>query len=254
MKRRLNSTGRKRIPLELVPIRLNIGSPVSFDANLARLSELGLRPDAQVYVEAYVNSSSMRFHFGSVVGITPPPERSLTEIDVGGHVLFRVKVVDETGDVGRILASAKEIRPADGSGGEDDEKSILPLRTKDLGEAVWSVDIEGAARPELWINSRIPDLAEQIKTNPLMQGAILPYAIKRVLEAALLSESVDDSLEWVQDWRKFASAMRGEELPTDQDDETAALMIQDVVDRYVLRMKFATRAATPIPLPRGFHD
>ncbi len=258
MKRRINSTGRKSIPLEKVVIRLlNGGTPSterSFSANLTRLPELGLDPAARVYVEAYVKSSSMRFAFGTVGAISGPADARLTEVDAGGAILFRVKVVSELTEVGKILASVNQVRPQDETE-EEDKKAILPVRLRDLGEAVWTVDIEGGARPELVLNNRIPGLSDRLKIDPLVQGMIIPHAVARVLKAVLDDGGPDDSVEWAQDWRKFAAAVLGEELEDEMDEDVRDSRIGALVERFVNDMRFASRVvAAGVPAAGVVHD
>jgi len=258
MKRRINSTGRRSIPLEKIAIRLIDGespsAPKSFTADLVRLSELRLDPNARVYVEPYVSTSSMRFPFGTAGALNTPDDTRLIELDAGGSILFRVKVVDESKHVGRILASVNEVRPKNETEDQDDEKAILPLRLRDLGEAVWMVDIAGAARPELVINNRIPGFADRLKMDPLIQGAIIPHAMARVLEAALKDNNADDTADWVQDWRKFATSVLGEEIPDDLDPDDLDGRIKEVVEKFVNRMKFATKIAAASPITGALHD
>ena len=219
-----------------------------------RLGELKLDPASRVYVESYVKSSSMRFDFGTIGALRTPDDTSLTELDVGGSILFRVTVIDESGDVGKILASVNGVRPKDETEEEDDAKAILPLRLRDIGEAIWTIDIEGPARPELVINNRIPGLVDRLKTDPLFQGAVIPHAVARVLEAAIKDNEADDSLEWVRDWRKFAEALTGDEIPDELDDDLIDERIRAVVAAFVNRSKFATKSASTAPLVGAIHD
>ncbi|MEX2165082.1 MAG: hypothetical protein WD823_12690 [Sulfuricaulis sp.] len=250
MKRRINSTGRKNIPLDKIAIRLKdgaLGGARTFTVNLAKLTELGLDANGRVYVEPYIKSSSMRVSFGTVGALSAPADTRLTEIDSGGALLFRVMVVDEAGEVGKILAAANRIHPIDDSDEQDDQKAILPLRLRDLGEAVWQVDMESADRPELVINNRIPFLADRLKSDPLLQGTIIPHAMAEVIRAAM-AEDADDELVWVQDWRKFASGLLGEEIPEGLEQEDLDDRIENVVQKFINRMKFATKASVP-PAP-----
>jgi hypothetical protein len=253
MKRRINYTGRKGIPVENIAIRLEEhgpGEPRTFSANLSKLAELGLDKTGHVYVEPYVRSSSMRLSFGTVGAIVSPADTKLSEIDSGGSVLFRVKVVDESTEVGKILAAANHIRPVDETDEQDDEKAILPLRLRDLGEAIWLVDVDGQARPELVLNNRIPLLAERLKSDPLIQGIVIPHAMKAVM-CACMADEVDESLEWVRDWRKFIAALLGEELEEGLEQDDLEVRVAAAVDKFIARMKFTTRAVEKMSTPTG---
>lgn len=250
MKRTLNWTGRKTIPLEKVLVRVieaSNGSPSSFSAELTDLQGLGLPPDARVYVEPYVGTSSMRFDFGTVSAPTIPTDTSMTEIDAGSLPLFRVRVVDETADVGKILAAADGIRPSN-EVEDDDRKSLLPVAYRDLGEGIWDLDLEPGARPLLVLNNRIPELADRIRTDHPFQGAVVAHAVRRILEKLFLDDEHRDG-DWVKDWHEFAADLR-EGVPLDDDGEESEKQaaINDVVQRFIVRTKWVSQHRRGIEL------
>ena len=53
--------------------------------------------------------------------------------------LFRVKVVDESGEHGQILAEVDGLSPLNGDEAAANRLSLLPVETADLGHAVWSL-------------------------------------------------------------------------------------------------------------------
>ena len=245
MKRRINFSGRKKISADDIRIRISEsanGEPPAFAAEL-KLPD-GLPKNARVYVEPYQRSSSMRFDFGTVATVTAPADLRLTEVDQSSGILFRVKVVDESSDVGKIIAAASRIRPL----GKDDDpgvKALLPLVSTDLAEDVWRLVMEGAA-PTLEINNRIPGFRDRLMTDPLLQGAVFPHALTTVLQKLLGTDEYDDDEQWVQDWKTFITRLLGEELPENlSDDENAALLvttIETVVSRFCQINAFASTA------------
>jgi hypothetical protein len=48
---------------------------------------------------------------------------------------------------------------------------------------------------------------DRIKTDPLLQGAIIPAAIGEILRCVLDPENadIDDDLDWVKDWKRWAA-------------------------------------------------
>src|SRR4051794_14315018 len=113
-KRRINSTGRKKISQDKIDVRILSTSPG--EALKARigidLDSLGLPSSAAVSVEAYHRGTAMRFDCGTV-GIKRIPDLlTLNELDQAGGVLFRIKVIDQDGQRGKILASADRVRPS----------------------------------------------------------------------------------------------------------------------------------------------
>jgi hypothetical protein len=230
MRRTFNSTGRKRFPQTLVNLRLveHGGSePRSFTAHFSDLSKLELPGDAKVYVEPYAGSSSARFDFGTVSRIRTPDDTRLTEIDEGAGVLFRVKIVDESGDIGKILSAANGIAARD-QNNDGGRKPLLPIRHTDLGEELWQLEIGRDSGPHLLVNNRVPGLADLIVSNNINQGLVLPAAIRQVIRELLQS---DEELEWIGDWKQYCETLVGESIDWDIDPELQDEEVDELVKR-----------------------
>jgi len=205
-KRRINSTNRKRIGHEAVDIRLldtPPGTPLKANASL-QLADFGFPSSAEVAIEAYRSSSLMRFDCGTIGNLKVPPVMLLNEIDAGGNVQFRVKVIDRDGVVGRLLGSASRVR-AQSSEDEKGRRSLLPIRWKDLGPELWQVTAEEEEPPALVLNMHATGLVDRILTDVALRAAIMPAAFKMVLEKmmALPQPDDDDDTDWKNDWLKF---------------------------------------------------
>ncbi len=104
---------------------------------------------------------------------------------------------------------------------------------------MWELDFPGAARPQLVLNNRIPGLLDRIKSDPLLQGAIIPAVIGQILRNVLDPENgaLDDDQDWVQDWKQWAAIM----LDRPVDDEAVE---PDELDRRVkeIMLAFARKA------------
>lgn len=260
MKRRINSTGRKSITRDLISLELvepeRPSQPRSFVADLSRLAELDVRKDGRVYVEPYVTGSSslMRFDFGPVGAIAHPADTTLTDLDADGRILFRIKIVDQSGEVGKILAAVNALRPLDEKVSEDDKRAILPVASDDLGEAVWELDFPGAARPQLVLNNRIPGLIDRIKADPLLQGAIIPAVIGQILRNVLdpANGAVDDDQDWVQDWKQWAANIL--ERPVDDEalePDELDRRVKEIMLAFARKARFASRIEGAEPGDRG---
>jgi hypothetical protein len=253
MRRRINSTGRKSIGRSLISLRIVEPAvpslPRSFTADLSGLATLQVAQNSRVYVEPYVTGSSslMRFDFGTIGALSTPTDTHLSDLDAGGRILFRIKVVDESGDVGKILASINALRPTDEKISDNERRAILPVASDDLGEAVWKLDFPTPERPLLVVNNRIPGLLDRIKVEPLLQGAIIPAAIRQILRVVLDPDngSIDDELDWVQDWKLWASNMLGKDGGEDiEDTEELERRLDELCDQFTLMCKFATKLET----------
>lgn len=241
IQRRLNSTGRKRITRDHVSIELS--SPLdtfSFPSATAviDLAGLNLEPNARVVLEAYFRSSSMRFRCGTVDKLAVPKPMVLTDIDRGGAIRFRLLVIapDESG---RILASAEGLKPLQKSDTPDREP-LLGLRETDIGEELWRVDLDDRNGPLLVINSRVPSLATQLRTQSLIQGLILPHALREVLRNLPPEGEEDDDHDWGGNWRKFLAELEVSVEPEDpNDDEAREEWVQEAIERFTSLKRFA---------------
>lgn len=251
MKRRINSTGRKSIGRDRISIRLidpdSPSEPRSFAASLEDLASIGVPPEARIYIEPYVTGSSsvMRFAFGTVGAPVAPPNTSLADLDQDGRILFRIRIVDESADVGKILAAANALRPVDEKIAEEERRAILPVASEDLGELVWQLDLPGSARPQLVLNNRIPGLMDRIKTDPLLQGAIVPAAVRRILEHVLDAGKGehDDDLDWVQDWKRWASIVLGRDVDEEKSDaDEIQAVVDEILRAFADGARFVSRA------------
>jgi hypothetical protein len=210
MKRTFNYTGRRRIPAERLAIRMLPGTEpsasVSFQATID-LSGFDLPPYGRVFVDPYVKSSSMRFSFGTVEHCGPPEDCQLTDIDVGARVLFRLLVVDDTRDVGKILASADRVSPVTDSRAR---RSLLPLEWDHLGEQVWRVNFD-SERPVLVLNNKLYGSRDRLLNDPVFKGSIYPHAFRIIVQRLYGEEErPSDEDEWANDWRTFVRKLVGD--------------------------------------------
>jgi hypothetical protein len=224
-KRRINSTGRKRIGKDCVDIRLlplKSGEPLAATAAL-KLDDFGFPASSPVILEAYGDSSSRRFECGTVGDLKIPPVLGLEDIDRSGSVLFRLKVVDSDGVSGKLIGSAESLRP--GSRDEDTgRRSIFPIIEGDLGDEVWRVKIDDTTGPVLLLNFRIPGFKHKILENPLLQGILLPAAFRIVLEYLAKNPDFDEDADesWKVMWLKYIKEQFG------IDDELSELEVDDL--------------------------
>lgn len=247
-KRRINSTGRKRIGRECVEISMletPPDEPLKAQARLS-LDALNFPPDATVALEAYHRSSGMRFDCGTVGSLNMPEVLVLSEVDRAGSVLFRLKVVDNDDEPGKLLGSAERLKPK--SEGESEERrSLFPILYRDLKHDLWKVTIEQGDRPVLIVNKRIPGFSHKLLESPMMQGLLLPAALRFVLlELVSSAETGEDDEEagWKEEWIAFCR----DELGTGSDDPREIAdasakddWIDDTVQRFCENLSFIKR-------------
>lgn len=241
-KRRINSTGRKRIRRDEVDIRMlevHAGEPLKAKASLS-LDSHNFRPDSRVSIEAYHRSSGMRFDCGTVGALKIPALLVLDEVDRSGTVLFRVKVTEADGDVGKLLGSAERIQPTSEET-IDGKRSLFPVVYRDLKEQVWKVEILDGGRPKLILNCEIPGIGNKLHQNALIQAFLFPAALRIVLEKLVLTDDDGDDEEpgWKAEWLQFCKGAMGiHDDPEMLDDEGKAEWIERVLNNFCSTYKF----------------
>lgn len=204
MIRKFNYTGRQKIMRSNIEISLfDQGGVRSFDAKL-ELDGMGLPSEATVYIEPYYRYSFMRFNCGTIGDISLPADTSITDIPSSDILYFRVKIVDESGTHGRLLAYAGQLKPKASDEGEKSHKSILPVEfSTDLGQQVWRVAFDGPV-PILHVNRRIENRRELVKTDEFISLAY-PAVLKEVVTKIVheFSEYEEDDDHWASSWLKF---------------------------------------------------
>lgn len=248
-KRRINSTGRKRINRDRIDIRMldsQPGEPLRAKAHID-LDGTQLPAHATVVLEAYHRSSGMRFECGTVSELQIPDVLSLDEVDRDGSPLFRIKVVDIGENQGRILASAERIQPKSEED-EDGRRSLFPIAYRDLQADTWKVEIEQGDRPRLIVNTRLPGFAYKLAESPLLQGLILPAALRFVLQELVITSDTgedEDEASWKDEWLAYCGEQLGAaDDPRELTDEgEKAIWIDEAVQRFGQNCDFITRIA-----------
>lgn len=245
MIRRLNYTGRVKIKRADVQLATRvIGDQLSFDANLS-LTDYELPAEALVFVEAYRQTTWMRFQFGTVAALQPPSDRGLHEFDSPEGILFRVKVT-QARDEHILLAAADRIPLALPEDGEADRESLLEFVPADLGDEIWQVELDG--EPRLLVNkTAVPD-CRQLALSPAFVALVYPAVLREILTHVLIEHEhrdVDDNTDWRSKWLRFATLLPGvdPEIPEkDEDHDAARRWADDVVvafaKKLALREKF----------------
>jgi hypothetical protein len=211
--RRVNSTGRRRIAREDAQffVRHEPDGVLSFDA-LLDLNEYSLPADAKIFVEAYRQTTFMRFPHGTVSEpkAADYAARRLTDFPSADGVLFRVKVTSAGDPAGVLLAEADRIPASDDEEQPDKRLPLLPPAPEDLGEVVWRVGFAGDSGPMLLINRKVGDWKE-VASSPLFRSLVYPAAMEIVLSyiAREGDATLEDNSDWRCRWLKFASSLPG---------------------------------------------
>ncbi|MCY4243243.1 MAG: hypothetical protein OXD36_16060 [Rhodobacter sp.] len=210
------------------------GEPLRATVSL-KLGNQGFPGGALVAVEAYHRSSGMRFDCGTVDTPEVPDELVLSEVDRSGPVLFRLKVIDNEEEPGKLLGSAERLKPGSEDDGEK-RRGIFPLLHRDLGHDVWKVGIEHGDGPCLILNTRIPGFRHRVLESPMMQGLLLPAALRSVLRELVRTPGTgesEDGPNWTEEWLEYCRAELGAtDDPRDLADENKEYWVDERVERF----------------------
>lgn len=204
---RFNYTGRKKIKRHDLTITvLNNNGILSFAADID-LSDYNLPAEAPVYVEAYRQTSWMRFGYGNAGGLKPETDNRLSEYDSLDGVLFRVKVVEDDGTHGKLLAVADRIRPVKPEEGDAGRLCVLPVKSEEM-DCIWRLDFTDD--PVLFISKRAGS-KDAISRSPEFISLVYPSVLREVLFEIKESDEEwqEDEHSWQKQWVTFVNLLPG---------------------------------------------
>lgn len=221
IKRRINHTGRKKIDRAHIIINLtdHADGTRSFDATFDP-SNYKLPGEADVFLEAYYQTSRQRFSCGQVnkFSLPTPEKRKITEISSQHPIYFNLKVVDNSGHTGRLLAMAKQIRPRQ-EGDDEGREYLINVKTRPLDNVVWTVDFSEYDKPDLILNSGIPQAISKVKNDTYFQSLLLPAVMKDVYTYIFWDADSDyDTGSWQKKWLDLGFSLTGA-MPPGLDSE-----------------------------------
>jgi hypothetical protein len=206
MKRRFNYTGREKLTKDSIKISINKtnGRPKSISAKL-NLNEIKYPGSTKIYLDAYHKTDRKRFDFGRISQAVIPEDLTVDELAYTDNLMFRLMLIDESGEHGKIIAHADRIRADE----EADKKPILPVRFDDLGQQIWKLEFTGEeGGPILCINNNIPALENLVKSDSVFFMYVFPAAIREILTHMIFIDTVENpeepSVTWQNDWLKFS--------------------------------------------------
>ncbi len=246
MIRRLNYTGR--IKVHRADLRLGtreIGGALSFDADL-RLIDYELPAEALVFVEAYRQTTWMRFAFGTVAAMRPPVDCWLHEFDSPDGILFRVKVT-QARDEHVLLAVADRI-PLAQPDQDADQESLLEAVPAELGDELWRLD--WGVEPRLLVNISAAADWRQLAKSPVFLGLVYPQVLREILGCVLNEHGhrdIDDDSDWRSKWLRFATLLPGvdPELPAkDAEPDDTRRWTDDAVAAFAKKLSLKEKFKT----------
>jgi len=229
--RHINHTGRKKIKHSEIEIELveQKEEAPGFIATF-QLNRGDLPPSADLFVEAYHRNTSQRFNFGTVGAPLPPEDTTLDQIDLSGPTLFRVKVVDNSENIGRLVASAEQLKPKDDDEEEQRASLMIFKSMPEMGNLTWKLSFTEAHKPVLCINNKIPEAKNQLLNNPIFQSLILPAAFREVLLYIFWDQDGEtEEGTWQQQWMDFANRIAPDECPHETEPDLLHSWIDEVV-------------------------
>jgi hypothetical protein len=235
--RRLNYTARQRIHRgdTLITLYSEESEPSYFDVEL-RLDDYKLPAGAPVVIEAYRQTTMMRFACGTAGSWAKPENPVLADFSPNDRVLFRVKVMENGVPRGRILAEGDRIpvvAPGEKAGSRI---PLLVVEPADLGHLAWRLDFGHDDEPRLLVTKKVVDW-RALARSPDFMLLVYPTVLEQVLTKVLLIDEfsdLDDLSDWRARWLRFAAAVnRGGDMPDENDTySVCASWIKDTVNAF----------------------
>lgn len=219
---RLNYTGRKKIDRQDVVITvLENNSMPSFKAEID-LDDYGLPPESPLYIEAYRQTSWMRFEYGTAGNPKSGVESRLDEFDSLDGVRFRVKVTEGLGTHGKLLAAADKIAPVKPEAGEAKKLCLLSVKSEEM-DCVWRLDFS-SGYPILLISTKVGS-KDALTRSPEFIALVYPAVLGEILDEIrdTHNEWQEEEDCWQRQWLTFVDLLPGvrnmPEISEDSDNE-----------------------------------
>lgn len=238
---RINYTGRKKIKRHDIAITIFERKGVlSFDADID-LSDYKLPEESPVYVEAYRQTAWMRFDYGKVSDISAKTDNKLSGFDSLDGIRFRVKVSQEDGAHGKLLAIADKVRPSKPEEGDAERQCILPVKSQDM-ECIWKVDYS-EDEPMLAINKQAGSKDTIAKSREFV-SLVYPSVLREILYRMKTDDTEwqEDDESWQNRWLKFTNLLPGVgDTPdwSDEDDHRFKQWVEDAVESFARQLNVA---------------
>lgn len=242
MIRRYNFTARIELKNSNVSIRTyRKDKQLFFDASI-NLQDYNLPENAKVFVEPYYRNSYLRFYFGTVNNLKPPKNRSLSGLNVNSNILFRVKIVDDSGIDGLIIGHLKSLIPE--NEGEESENRLPLLYTefKNINEEPWRVIVNPF--PTLEINNKIIDVESRLVNDPVFNSLIIPAAFRSILIELLKQDNPFDidTEHWSGRWVIFIKEkLHISDEPSSESDQDQIRWINSVCNSFCSFNQFVSK-------------
>lgn len=242
MKRTFNYTGRSRILREHVNMTLTSDDDgYVLDADVD-LSALMLPDDASIRIELYDRLGMATVHAGTVATPAYPRGYRVPASRFVGSIKGRVKVVDTSGEFGKILAIADKLPIANVGG---DTESLLPIQRDKLDGEIWRVDFDDHDDgPVLKYEAALEadGIGDHVR-GPEFLALVYPAALRTILirmfhEGWLADEGdLDGDTTWRDNWRAFASGLVGDWFPPGGDLEDAEAYVNETATAFCARIE-----------------
>jgi hypothetical protein len=235
MIRKFNFTGRQKIKRSQVRVdlRRDADDYRCFDIALS-LDGMALPAGAHVYLEAYHRTAYQRFDCGTVADLRIPQDRRLWRFSETTRPLFRVKVVDRSAGLGRILAALDKVRPQSVDDLPADSRSLLFVEYDDLGSAIWQLDLDGDW-PVLKLNRNADEISLVASSDKRFLPLVYPEVFRQIMVRILLIDEHSDPFcddDWPSLWLKLASRLPGVGPPPDQGRSDQGAWIDKAVEAF----------------------
>lgn len=239
MKRRFNYTGREKLSKDAIRISTNKldGKPKSISVNI-HLNETKYPSETKIYLDAYHKTDRKRFDFGKISHRVNPDDLTIDELSYTDNLMFRLLLIDESGEHGKIIAHADRIRADE----DADKRPILPVRFDDLGQQIWKLEFTGdEGGPILCVNSNIPAIENIVKSNSLFFMFVFPAAIREILTHMIFIDKIENqeepSIGWHYDWLTYSKVILPNETipkldPDEREDDNVVSWIDQVVEEF----------------------
>lgn len=198
------------------------------------LDDYGLSSDLAVVVIARGGNTSQRFELGRL-GKWDKSPMLLKDLDASAPMRFRLLI--HPADSPKLVATCENLRVRDDSQGE----SLLPMEPANLGEVLWRFENRSDG-PVLLFNQEVFPTAGVASAFPTFRPLVMPAALGEVCRILAEQPNVfDDETDPLFGWGPWIDDLGVDRIESDADESEKGAWVDDVVQAFAARHKFATQ-------------
>ena len=239
MRTAVRLTGRRKIPVRSVDVRLIDGRPQKVIFSIRHSFDFNKFPrSSTVKIRFFENKGIESVNVGTLSSLTASDgvERSLD--NRFSHPSCQLRVIQSQGPKkGLLLGSTPNwtLESDADANSQSQNTGILYFAVGSVDPQSWSLELRENDYPTIYVDGSVPNAKAWAKGDPVFTSLVLPVVIRDIFEEIL---QTSEPAEWMLDWQNWARQIGiHDDPPSGGDRQERRQWIEKLVDRFAHKHK-----------------